>query len=168
MSFGPSSCYCDQVFDNTAVSNHESKNFLLLNFDCTYLMDCFAAFTTLIASGRIVPVEPNLNARAGNRPSTVAAAAGPSLGEAVGPERRPSGCRRSSGSQGESLRQSVQSRPGPNGSLSLISDHHDEYRNRVPGPPTHSPKSRTSWQWWPWPGGIHRLGPGPSRLRGSG
>ena len=123
-------------------------------------MDCFVAFTTLIASGRIVPVEPNLNGRAGNRPSTVAAAAGPSLGdstEAVGPDSRggPQAAvsgRRSSGSQGESLRQSVQSRPGPgpNGSLSLMI-------MMITGRAADS-QSRTSWQWWPWPGGIHRLG----------
>ena len=58
----------------------------MLNFDCTYLVGCFVAFTTSIVSGRIVPVEPNLNARDGNRPATVVATAG--LGEAVGPESR--------------------------------------------------------------------------------
>ena len=73
---------------------------------------------------------PNLNALPGLETALekVAAAAGPSLGdstEAVGPDSRggPQAAvsgRRSSGSQGESLRQSVQSRPGPNGSLSLM------------------------------------------------
>ena len=69
-------------------------------------MDCFVAFTISIVSGRIVPVELNLNARDGNRPATVVATAG--LGEAVGPESRAapaqtavSGQRRSSGSQAD-------------------------------------------------------------------
>ena len=53
--------------------------------------------------------------RAGNRPLTVAAAA-------RGGPARPHG-RRSSGSEAESVRQSVQPRPDPNGSLALSVAH---------------------------------------------
>ena len=111
-------------------------------------------------------MEPNLNARAGNRPSTVAAAAGPSLGEAVGPERRPSGCcqwpaqlrlpgRVAQAVSAVEARPERQSRP-PH-------DHwHDDRRTRNPRGRAAGAdsRSRTSWQRWLWPGGIQRLGAG--------
>jgi len=130
-------------------------------------MDCFVAFTTLIASGRIVPVEPNLNARAGNRPSTVAAAAGPSLGEAVGPERRPSGCcqwpaqlrlpgRVAQAVSAVEARPERQSRPPHDpGTGMMIAGLGIPGVGRAAGADS---RSRTSWQRWLWPGGIHRLG----------
>ena len=97
------------------VSNYEFEKLLLLNFDCTYLMDCFYCFHDL-DSRRKTPVRiAKIRIRAGNRPLTVAAAA-------RGGPARPHG-RRSSGSEAESVRQSVQPRPDPNGSLALSVAH---------------------------------------------
>ena len=90
----------------------------LKNFCCliSTALTSWVAFIALIVGVRLPCVRiAKIRIRAGNRPLTVAAAA------RAGPARPHD--RRSSGSEAESVRQSVQPRPDPNGSLALSVAH---------------------------------------------
>ena len=93
-------------------------------------------------------MEPNLNALETARQRSRPGAAGPSLGEAVGPERRPSGC----------------------GSLSLMIIMMITGIDSSPGAADSQPRNHGSSHGGRGPAAStgEAPGPGPSRLRGSG
>ena len=105
------------------MSNYEFEKILLLNFDCTYLMDCFYCFHYL-DSRRKTPVSI---ARFESGQETARQRSLP--GERrPGPASWPAQLRLRS--EAESVRQSVQPRPDPNGSLALSVAHWPRHHHR--------------------------------------